>query len=115
MKLGLLTACLPWLSLDETAAWASRAGYEALEVAAWPTDSRHIHQAAHVDVARFSSHDAERLRQLARQHGLTIAALTYCENNLHADSAERDRIHRHLRACIDAAAVLDVPYVGTFI
>jgi sugar phosphate isomerase/epimerase len=115
MKLGLLTACLPWLSLDETAAWAARAGYEALEIAAWPTDSRHIHQAAHVDVAHFSAHDAEQVRHLIQEHGLTIAALTYCENNLHADQAERDRIHRHLRACIDAAAALGVPYVSTFI
>ena len=28
---------------------------------------------------------------------------------------ERDRIHRHLRACIDAAELLSVPYVTTFI
>ncbi len=115
MKLGLLTACLPWLSLDETAAWASRAGYEALEVAAWPANSRHIHQAAHVDVAHFSADDAEKVRHLIQEHGLTIAALTYCENNLHADQKERDRIHRHLRACIDAAGLLGVPFVGTFI
>jgi hypothetical protein len=36
MKLGMLTACLPGLSLDQIAAWAAGSGYEALEVAAWP-------------------------------------------------------------------------------
>ena len=41
--------------------------------------------------------------------------MTYCENNLHHDDAERNRIHRHLRACIDAAAILEVRHVTTFI
>ncbi|HLM87905.1 MAG TPA: sugar phosphate isomerase/epimerase [Streptosporangiaceae bacterium] len=115
MKLGLLTACLPWLTLDEVAAWASRTGYEALEVAAWPADSTHIYHAAHIDVASFSAADAERVADLLDRHGLTISAVTYCDNNLHSDDTERDRIHRHLRACIDAAATLGVPYVTTFI
>jgi sugar phosphate isomerase/epimerase len=115
MKLGLLTACLPWLSLDEVAAWASRTGYEALEVAAWPTDSTHLHHAAHIDVAGFSRDEGEQVRELLDRHGLTAAAVTYCDNNLHGDDQERDRIHRHLRDCIDAAAALGVPYVCTFI
>ena len=33
MKLGFLTACLPDRSLDDIAAWASKTGFEALEVA----------------------------------------------------------------------------------
>ena len=37
MKLGLLTAALGQLPLPEIAAWAPQAGYEALEVAAWPS------------------------------------------------------------------------------
>ncbi|MSW42880.1 MAG: sugar phosphate isomerase/epimerase, partial [Actinobacteria bacterium] len=36
MKLGLLTACLPDRSLDHIIEWAAAAGYQALEVAAWP-------------------------------------------------------------------------------
>jgi sugar phosphate isomerase/epimerase len=115
MKLGLLTACLPWLSLDEVAAWAAQTGYETLEVAAWPTGSTHIHHAAHINVAGFSAGDAERVQEMLHQHDLTISAVTYCDNNLHGDDEERDRIHRHLRACVDAAAALGVPYVGTFI
>jgi sugar phosphate isomerase/epimerase len=115
MKLGLLTAALGQMSLPELAAWASQAGYQALEVAAWPTGSTHIHQAAHLDAARFTGHDAARVQALLHQHGLTLTAVTYCDNNLHADDQERDRIHRHLRACIDTAAALDARYVVTFI
>jgi len=115
MKLGLLTAALGQMSLEQVTAWAAQAGYEALEVAAWPTGSEHIHEAAHLDVAGFTAGDAGDVRELMDRHGLAISAVTYCGNNLHADAAERDRIHRHLRACIDAAAALGVPYVTTFI
>lgn len=115
MKLGLLTAALGQMSLQQVAAWACRAGYEALEIAAWPAGSAHIHQAAHLDVADFTADDAEHVRDLLDRHDLAISAVTYCDNNLHGDSAERDRIHRHLRACTDAAAVLGVRYVTTFV
>jgi sugar phosphate isomerase/epimerase len=115
MKLGLLTAALGQMPLHEIAAWASQGGYEALEVAAWPVGSQHIHQAAHLDVAHFAADDATRVRELMAEHGLTISAVTYCENNLHCDPAERKRVHQHLRACIDAAALLGVRYVTTFI
>ena len=115
MKLGILTAALGEMTLDHIASWAPKAGYEALEVAAWPVGSEHIHQAAHLDVAGFTAGDAAKVKELMQQHGLTISAVTYCENNLHSDPAERDRVHRHLRACINAAALLGVPYVTTFI
>ena len=115
MKLGLLSAALGQMSLEQVAAWAPQAGYEALEVAAWPVGSQHIYQAAHLDVAGFTAGDAARVRDLMDRHDLTISAVTYCGNNLHGDVAERDRIHRHLRACIDAAAILGVRYVTTFI
>ncbi|GAA2141517.1 sugar phosphate isomerase/epimerase family protein [Actinomadura napierensis] len=115
MKLGLLTAALGQMPLDQIAAWAPQAGYRALEVAAWPVDSRHVHQAAHLGVAGFTAVDAARVNELMDSHGLSISAVTYCANNLHHDPAERDRIHRHLRACIDTAASLGVGKVTTFI
>lgn len=115
MKLGLLTACLGGQTLEQVAAWAAKAGYQALEIAAWPTDSIHVHHAAHLDVARFTSADAEQVRELMDRHALTIAAITYCDNNLHPDSDRRRTIHEHLRHVIDAAAALGVLSVGTFI
>src|ERR1700722_1016022 len=115
VKLGLLTAALGQMPLHDIAAWAPQAGYDALEVAAWPVGSQHIHQAAHLDVANFAVDDAARVRELMDRHSLAVSSVTYCENNLHGDPAERDRIHRHLQACIDAAALLGVRHVTTFI
>lgn len=115
MKLGLLTAALGHMTLEQVAAWAGPAGYEALEVAAWPAGSKHIHEAAHLDVANFGPADAARVRELMDRHRLTISAVTYCGNNLDADPAARERTHRHLRACVDAAAALGVRHVTTFV
>jgi sugar phosphate isomerase/epimerase len=108
MKLGLLTTALGQMELEHIAAWAPQNGYKALEVAAWPVGRKYIHQAAHLDVAQFTTGAAAGVRDLMDQHGLAISAITYCDNNLHHDLAERARIHQHLRACIQAAAVLDV-------
>ncbi|UGT61869.1 sugar phosphate isomerase/epimerase family protein [Nocardia asteroides] len=115
MKLGLLTAALGEMSLEQIAAWAPGAGYRALEVAAWPEGSEHIHQAAHLAVAGFGAADAARVTELLDTHGLSVSAVTYCGNNLHHDGVERDRVHRHLRACVDVAALLGVQRVTTFV
>lgn len=115
MKLGLFTACLPELNLDAVAAWAAGAGYDALEVAAWPTGSPHPHQASHLDVDQLSDGEVTRVKQLLARHALTLSMVSCYENNLHGDHRERERIHRHLERCIDAAAALDVHCVGTFI
>lgn len=58
---------------------------------------------------------AARIKELFTCHDLTLSTLGYYENNLHHDPASRGTIHDHLRSCIDAAALLDVHCVGTFI
>lgn len=115
MRLGLLTACLPGWDLPRVAAYASDAGFQALEVAAWPAGDRHPHHATHLDVAAFRPGDAPRLRALLTRWSLTVPVVTYCGNNLHPDPVARQRVHHHLRACVDAAAALGVPYVETFV
>jgi sugar phosphate isomerase/epimerase len=115
MRLGFLTACLPGLSLDAIAGWAAGAGFDALEVAAWPRIGSREFEASHLDVRDFGPGDAERVRALFGEHGLTLSAVSYYENNLHADPGQRARTHEHLRACVDAAALLGVEHVGTFV
>ncbi len=46
---------------------------------------------------------------------LSISALAYYENNLAADPNERAVVNGHLRKTIDAAALLGVELVGTFV
>ena len=115
MKLGLLTACLPGESLAEVAAWAGSHGYAALEVAAWPDRPGRDWEASHLDVESFAPERAAEVRALLDQHGLSLSAVAYYENNLHQDPATREATHEHLRRCIDAAQLLGVGLVGTFV
>jgi sugar phosphate isomerase/epimerase len=55
------------------------------------------------------------VRETLAEHAITASALGFYENNLHPDAEQRARIHEHLRACIDAAALLDITCVGTFV
>lgn len=115
MKIGFITACLPGMSLEQIASWASASGYEALEVAAWPSLGNRPFVATHLAVESFTQADADRVRALLEHHKLLISSLAYYDNNLHPDPEERAAVHAHVRRCIDAAAALGVPTVGTFI
>lgn len=112
MKLGLLTACLPDQDLGQIAAWAARSGYQALEVAAWPALGNRPFTATHINVASF---DAEQVLELFGRHHLELSSLAFYDNNLHPDLGERAEVNRHVGACIDAAARLGCPTVGTFV
>jgi sugar phosphate isomerase/epimerase len=111
----MLTACLPNRSLEDIASWAAGAGYEALEVAAWPDLGDRPFTATHLRAEDFKEHEAEQVRALFDRHGLTLSSLAFYDNNLHPDADQRAAINNHVLACVDAAALLGVPTVGTFV
>ena len=116
MKLGFLTASLPGLPLHAIAAWAAAHGFEALEVAVWPRRAvQRPFEASHLDVAGLSPAEAEDTVAELAAAGLEISALAFYENNLHPDTGIRRENHEHLRRCVDAAALLGCPFVGTFV
>jgi sugar phosphate isomerase/epimerase len=115
MKLGFLTACLPGLPLPAIAEWAAAHDFDALEVATWPATGSREFEASHLDVTDFGEREADGVRVLLDRTGLEISAFAYYENNLHPDRDRRGEIADHVRRNVDAAALLGVPYVGTFI
>jgi sugar phosphate isomerase/epimerase len=115
VKLGLLTAAFPDLSLEEVAAWAAGEGFELLEVACWPAgggERRRYAGVTHIDVDSF---DPDEVRGTLERHRLGISSLAYYPNNLHPDDAHREQVNGHLRKVIDAAGALGVDVVGTFV
>jgi sugar phosphate isomerase/epimerase len=115
VKLGFLTACLPELPLPDIASGAASTGYEALEVAVWPSTGSRDFEASHIDVAHFGKAGADDIKELFGKHKLELSSLAYYENNLHPDESRRAEIAAHVRHAIDAAALLGVETVGTFI
>jgi sugar phosphate isomerase/epimerase len=115
MKLGLLTAAFPDLSLAQVAEWAASEGFETLEVACWPAagaERRRYAGVSHIDVDAF---DPDEVLGILDRHGLAISALAYYPNNLHPDDEQREAANAHLRKVIDASAALGVGLVGTFV
>ena len=115
MKLGFLTACLRQLPLEDIVKWAAANGFKTLELAAWPVDSDRDYKGNQVDVRQLTRQKAETLKKLFYENNLTISAMAYYDNNLHADRNLRTSFHNHLRHVIDAAVLLEVELVGTFI
>ena len=100
MKLGFLTACMPERSLEDIAAWAAANGYEALELAAWPSFGDRPFTASHVKADAFDEAEQRRVRTALEENGLVVSALAYYDNNLAADPAE-DRRNLEPRARAD--------------
>ncbi|MEV0618128.1 sugar phosphate isomerase/epimerase family protein [Nonomuraea sp. NPDC050404] len=109
MKLGFLTACLPESDLTDIARWAVHLGFQALEVAGWPSsDARN-----HIRVDRFDDAEYARVGRIFAETGLTLSSIAYYENNLHPQAGAE--VNAHVRRCVDAAAALGCPTVGTFV
>ena len=75
MKLGLLTAAFPDLTLDQVAEWAAAEGFQALELACWPAaggERRRYAGVTHVDVDSF---DPDEVHETMSRHGLAISSL----------------------------------------
>ena len=115
MKLGLLTAAFPDLTLEQVAEWAAGEGFQALEIACWPAgggEQRRYAGVTHIDVDAF---DPDDVRATVERQGLEISALAYYPNNLHPDDDHRREVNAHLLKVVEAAERLGVRTVGTFV
>jgi sugar phosphate isomerase/epimerase len=118
MRLGLLTAAFPTLSLDEIADWAAANGFGALEVACWPAGegaARRYAGVCHIDVDTLDDDGAKRIVDGLAERGLVISALAYYPNPLDPDEAAARAAAEHLRKVVVAAERLGVEVVGTFV
>jgi sugar phosphate isomerase/epimerase len=115
MKLGFLTVGLSPMSLEDIIVWAATAGFETIEVGCWPPDSTRAFDGTQLDVTELNEGRAAEITSLCQQHQIDISCLTYCDNNLARDEAKRAANIGHLKKVIDAAAMLQVGTVCTFI
>lgn len=117
MKLGFFTAALPDNTLEEAAKWGAESGFEAIEIACWPPEkaTRRYAGVTHIDVSDLDKSKAQEIRKMLDSYGLTISSLGYYPNPLHPEEEHRETVIGHLKKVIEAAELLEVPIVGTFI
>ncbi|MGE5248908.1 MAG: sugar phosphate isomerase/epimerase family protein [Bacteroidota bacterium] len=116
MKLGFFTAALPGNTLEQAAQWGAESGFQAIEIACWPHEkaARRYAGVTHINVDELDEAGAKDIRRMLEGYGLTISSLGYYPNPLHPDAAHRETVISHLKKVIEAAAMLEVPVVGTF-
>ena len=117
MKLGIVSAALPQLSLDELANWSAANGFQMLELMCWPMSKAEWRYAGvtHVDVVDFTRDKAAEVNATVTPYGLEISGLGYYPNPLSADLTQREFFLAHLRNVTVAASMLGVCVVNTFI
>ena len=117
MKLGFFTAALPGNTLEQAAQWGAESGFQAIEIACWPLEkaTRRYAGVTHIDVNELDKAQANDIRKMLDGYGLTISSLGYYPNPLHPDAEHRETVIGHLKKVIEAAEMLEVPIVGTFV
>ena len=117
MQLGFVSAILGDLPLGDVLAFAADEGFPCVEPMCWPPGGadRRYAGICHVNVTQFGSEDASRIQDLCRKHGVTLSGLGYYPNPLDPDANHRRTVVDHLRKVIDAASLLQLNLVNTFI
>ncbi len=104
MQVGVLTAPFRNESLDEVIDFASSAGFDALEVTSGPG-------ARHIDTARLTQAQAQKIRKAVDKAGLQISSLAAYIDVTAADDTERRNAQAALQTVVKAAKMLDVDVV----
>lgn len=114
MKLGINSAILGHYDLEGMLKLTQSIGFESIEVACWPQGKaeRRYAGVSHIDVTNF---DKDTVLELFKKYNTEISALAYYPNLLDQDQEAASQNKKHLLKVIDAAAVLEVNLVTTFI
>lgn len=117
MKLGIVSAIFDQSSFEEMIDIVAANGLECVEVACWPNEkaARRYAGVSHIDVANLNEANAKKILDYAADRNVEISALAYYPNPLDENLAKRQAAIDHLHRLIDAAKLLNVNLVTTFI
>ena len=117
MYLGFVSAIVPELPVEEVFSLASELSYDCVELMCWPKGkaTRRYAGVTHVDVQSLGPKEAQTLQALSSESGVAISALGYYPNPLSPDLEEAKVSALQIRRMIDAAVLLELDTVNTFI
>ena len=92
-------------------------GLECVEVACWPKGKaeRRYAGVSHIDTKNLTEEKAQEILAYCEKKNVEISALAYYPNPLDEDLEKRQEAIDHLYTLIDAAKLLDVKLVTTFL
>lgn len=117
LDLGFVSAILPHLTLEKLVQFAAEEKFSCLEIMCWPIgkSDRRYAGVTHIDVANLSPNKILEIKALFQDHGVYISGLGYYPNPLDENLEKRKTFIDHLNKVIEAAYLLEIPVVNTFI
>ncbi len=117
MKLGFVSAILADQNLDQVLDFATEERFSCVELMCWPVGKadRRYAGVTHVDVTALTGTQADEIKGKLAERGVTISGLGYYPNPLAADQEEARIAIEHLERVIQAAPLLGVSQVNSFV
>ena len=117
MHLGLVSAILDQSDFYEMIDIVAENGLDCVEVACWPAGKaeRRYAGVSHIDTENLTKEQAEEYKAYAAEKKVAISALAYYPNPLDENLEKRQRVIDHIYSVIDAAKLMEINLVTTFI
>lgn len=117
MQLGLVSAILDQSDFYEMIDIVAENGLDCVEVACWPAGKaeRRYADVSHIDTENLTKEQAEKYQAYAAEKKVAISALAYYPNPLDEDLEKRQLVIDHIYSVIDAAKLMEINLVTTFI
>lgn len=117
MKLGIVSAIFDQSNFEEMIDIVSDTGLECVEVACWPKGKaeRRYAGVSHIDTKNLTTEKAQEILAYCKTKQVEISALAYYPNPLDENLEKRQEVIDHLYTLIDAAKLLGVSLVTTFL
>lgn len=117
MQLGLVSAILDQSDFYEMIDIVAENGLDCVEVACWPAGKaeRRYAGVSHIDTENLTEEQANDYRAYAAEKKVELSALAYYPNPLDEDLEKRKQVIDHLDTVIDAAKLMKINLVTTFI
>ena len=117
MQLGLVSAILDQSDFYEMIDIVAENGLDCVEVACWPAGKaeRRYAGVSHIDTENLTKEQAEEYKDYAADKKVAISALAYYPNPLDENLEKRQRVIDHIYSVIDAAKLMEINLVTTFI
>ena len=117
MQWGLVSAILDQSDFYEMIDIVAENGLDCVEVACWPAGKaeRRYAGVSHIDTENLTKEQAEEYKAYAAEKKVAISALAYYPNPLDENLEKRQRVIDHIYSVIDAAKLMEINLVTTFI
>lgn len=115
--LGFVSAIMAEKSFEEVISFASENQFKCVEIMCWPRGKaeRRYAGVTHIDVNDLSEESVNKIKNILKDKGVYISGLGFYPNPLNPDTETSDKAFEHIKKVIEAAAILGIGVMNTFI